>query len=148
MKAVVQRVKKSSVVVDNVIVSSIGNGLMVLLGVGDGDTKRDADFLVEKIINLRIFEDDNGKMNISLKDVNGELLVVSQFTLLADCRKGRRPSYIKAAQPGKANELYEYFIGRAVEMGVVVKSGVFQAMMDVSLINHGPVTLVLDTKEK
>jgi len=148
MKAVVQRVKKSSVVVDNTIVSSIGNGLMVLLGVGDGDTQRDADFLVEKIINLRIFEDDNGKMNISLKDVNGELLVVSQFTLLADCRKGRRPSYIKAAPPEKANALYEYFIGRAVEMGVVVKSGVFQAMMDVSLINQGPVTLILDTKEK
>jgi D-tyrosyl-tRNA(Tyr) deacylase len=148
MKAVVQRVKKSHVVVDNTIVSHIGNGLMVLLGVQDNDTQKDADFLVEKIINLRIFEDDNGRMNISLKDVKGELLVVSQFTLLGDCRKGRRPSYIKAAPPEKANDLYEYFIGRAIELGVVTKSGVFQALMDVSLINQGPVTLLLDTKEK
>jgi len=148
MKAVVQRVKKSHVAVDNTIVSHIGNGLMVLLGVQDNDTQKDADFLVEKIINLRIFEDDNGRMNISLKDVKGELLVVSQFTLLGDCRKGRRPSYIKAAPPEKANDLYEYFISRAIELGVVTKAGVFQAMMDVSLINQGPVTLLLDTKEK
>ncbi|MCK5696384.1 MAG: D-tyrosyl-tRNA(Tyr) deacylase [Desulfobacula sp.] len=148
MKAVVQRVKKSHVVVDNTIVSHIGNGLMVLLGVQDNDTQKDADFLVEKIINLRIFEDENDRMNISLKDVKGELLVVSQFTLLGDCRKGRKPSYIKAAPPEKANDLYEYFIGRAIELGVVTKSGVFQAMMDVSLINQGPVTLLLDTNEK
>lgn len=148
MKAVVQRVKKSHVVVDNTIVSHIGNGLLVLLGVQYNDTKKDADFLVEKIINLRIFEDDNGKMNISLKDVKGELLVVSQFTLLGDCQKGRRPSYIKAAPPEKANDLYEYFLGRAIELGVVTKSGVFQAVMDVSLINQGPVTLILDTRGK
>ncbi len=148
MKAVVQRVKKSQVKVDNAIVSNIGNGLLVLLGVQEDDTQKDADFLVEKIINLRIFEDDNGKMNISLKDVKGELLVVSQFTLLGDCRKGRRPSFIKAAPPEKANDLYEYFINRALELGIVTKSGVFQAMMDVSLINQGPVTLLLDTKEK
>ena len=148
MKAVVQRVKKSHVVVDNTIVSHIGNGLMVLLGVQDNDTQKDADFLVEKIINLRIFEDENDRMNISLKDVKGELLVVSQFTLLGDCRKGRKPSYIKAAPPEKANDLYEYFISRAIELGVVTKSGVFQAMMDVSLINQGPVTLLLDTNEK
>ncbi len=148
MKAVVQRVKKSHVVVDNTIVSHIGNGLMVLLGVQDNDTQKDADFRVEKIINLRIFEDENDRMNISLKDVKGELLVVSQFTLLGDCRKGRKPSYIKAAPPEKANDLYEYFIGRAIELGVVTKSGVFQAMMDVSLINQGPVTLLLDTNEK
>ena len=148
MKAVVQRVKKSHVVVDNDIVSHIGNGLLVLLGVQNDDTQKDADFLVEKIVNLRIFEDDNNRMNISLKDVKGELMVVSQFTLLGDCKKGRRPSYIKAAPPEKANDLYEYFIGRAIEMGVVTKTGVFQAMMDVSLINQGPVTLLFDTKEK
>ena len=148
MKAVVQRVKKAHVVVDNTIVSNIGNGLLVLLGVQDDDTQKDVDYLVDKIINLRIFEDDNGKMNISLKDVKGELLVVSQFTLLGDCRKGRRPSFVKAASPEKANDLYEYFIGRAIELGVVTKSGVFQAMMDISLINQGPVTLALDTKEK
>ncbi|MCD4676319.1 MAG: D-tyrosyl-tRNA(Tyr) deacylase [Desulfobacula sp.] len=148
MKAVVQRVKKSHVIVDNDIVSHIGNGLLVLLGVQNDDTQKDADFLVEKIINLRIFEDDNGRMNISLRDVKGELMVVSQFTLLGDCKKGRRPSYIKAAPPEKANDLYEYFIGRAIELGIVTKSGVFQAMMDVSLINQGPVTLLLDTKKK
>ena len=148
MKAVVQRVKKAHVVVDNTIVSNIGNGLLVLLGVQDDDTQKDVDSLVDKIINLRIFEDDNGKMNISLKNVKGELLVVSQFTLLGDCRKGRRPSFVKAASPEKANDLYEYFIGRAIELGVVTKSGVFQAMMDISLINQGPVTLALDTKEK
>lgn len=148
MKAVVQRVKKSHVVVDEKIVSMIGNGLMVLLGVQDDDTKKDADVLVEKIVNLRIFEDDTGRMNISLKDVKGELMVVSQFTLLGDCKKGRRPSYIKAAPPEKANDLYTYFIDRASALGIVTKSGVFQAMMDVSLVNQGPVTLLLDTKEK
>lgn len=148
MKAVIQRVKKALVDLEGTQVSSIGNGLMVLLGVQTDDTKKDADFLVEKIINLRIFEDDSGRMNISLKDVKGELMVVSQFTLLADCKKGRRPSYIKAAPPEKANELYTYFIDRAEQLGVVSKSGVFQAVMDVSLVNQGPVTLVLDTKEK
>ncbi len=147
MKAVVQRVSKANVTVDNEQISSIANGLVVLLGVQTDDTKKDADFLVEKIINLRIFEDDNGKMNISLKDVGGELLVVSQFTLLGDCRKGRRPSYIKAAPPETANALYEYFTGRAIDLGVSTKTGKFQAMMDVSLINKGPVTILLDTKE-
>jgi D-tyrosyl-tRNA(Tyr) deacylase len=148
MKAVVQRVKNSQVTVDGALVSGIGPGLMVLLGVSEDDTEKDADFLVEKIIHLRIFEDENGKLNISLMDVKGELLVVSQFTLLGDCRKGRRPSYIKAAAPEKANRLYEYFIRRARELGVETKSGVFQAMMEVSLINQGPVTLIIDTKEK
>ncbi len=148
MKAVVQRVKNSHVSVDGKIVSRIGHGLMVLLGVSEDDTEKDADFLVEKIIHLRIFEDDKGKLNISLTDVKGELLVVSQFTLLGDCRKGRRPSYIKAAAPEKANNLYEYFIRKAQASGVETKSGIFQAMMDVSLINQGPVTLILDTKEK
>ena len=148
MKAVVQRVKESHVEVDHNIVASIGNGLLVLLGVQEDDTEKDVNFLVEKIINLRIFEDENGRMNISLKDVKGELLVVSQFTLLGDCRKGRRPSYIKAAPPEKANDLYEYFIKEAGKLGIVTKSGIFQAMMDVSLINNGPVTLLLDTRDK
>ncbi len=147
MKAVVQRVKNARVDVDNTMVSTIGNGLMVLLGVQDDDSKKDADFLVEKIINLRIFEDDSGRMNISLKDVKGELMVISQFTLLGDCKKGRRPSYIKAASPETADTLYTYFIDQAKARGIVTKSGVFQAMMDVSLINQGPVTLILDTKD-
>jgi len=148
MKAVVQRVSNAQVVVNHKVVSNTGMGLLTLLGVQDNDTRNDADFLVEKIINLRIFEDDKGKMNVSLKDVKGELMVVSQFTLLGDCRKGRRPSYIKAAPPETANDLYEYFIGRAIELGIVTKSGIFQAVMDVSMINQGPVTLILDTKQK
>jgi D-aminoacyl-tRNA deacylase len=143
MKAVVQRVTEASVAVDGNIVSGIGSGLMVLLGVADGDTKKDADFLVDKIINLRIFDDAQGKMNISLLDVKGELLVVSQFTLLGDCRKGRRPSYVQAATPDKANDLYEYFIRKAKESGIETQSGVFQAKMSVSLVNDGPVTLIL-----
>ncbi len=147
MKAVVQRVSEASVRVDNEQISSIANGLVVLLGVQIDDTKKDADFLIEKVINLRIFEDENGRMNISLKDIGGELLVVSQFTLLGDCRKGRRPSYIKAAPPETANALYEYFAGRAIDLGVETKTGKFQAMMDVSLINNGPVTILLDTNE-
>lgn len=147
MKAVVQRVKNARVDVDNTMISTIGNGLMVLLGVQDGDTKKDADFLVEKIINLRVFEDDTGRMNISLKDVKGELMVISQFTLLGDCKKGRRPSYIKAAPPETADRLYTYFIDQAKALGIVTQSGVFQAMMDVSLVNQGPVTVLLDTKE-
>ncbi len=147
MKAVVQRVKSAHVTVDNTIISNIGNGLMVLLGIQDGDTEREADFLVEKIIHLRIFEDDRGKMNLSLKEIKSELLVISQFTLVGDCKKGRRPSFTRAASPDRANALYEYFIGRAIESGVVTKSGQFQANMDVSLVNQGPVTLVLDTRE-
>ncbi len=147
MKAVVQRVKSARVTVNEEIVSTISKGLVVLLGVSQGDTQKDADFLVEKIINLRIFEDENNKMNISLKDISGQLLVVSQFTLLGDCRKGRRPSFVDAAKPDKANTLYEYFIGRAKEAGIVTQSGIFQAMMDVSLVNQGPVTLILDTEK-
>jgi D-tyrosyl-tRNA(Tyr) deacylase len=147
MKAVVQRVKSAHVTVDNTIVSNIGNGLMVLLGIQEGDTEQDANFLVEKIIHLRIFEDDQKKINLSLKDQKSELLVISQFTLVGDCKKGRRPSFTRAAAPDRANALYEYFIGRAIESGVVTKSGQFQANMDVSLVNQGPVTLVLDTRE-
>ncbi len=123
MKAVVQRVTQSSVTVDNKIISKIDHGLMVLLGVQDGDTKEDADFLAKKIVHLRIFEDENGKMNISLKDIAGELLVVSQFTLLGDCKKGRRPSFVNAAPPDTANELYEYFASRAEALGIETKTG-------------------------
>lgn len=147
MKAVIQRVKNAHVSVENTIVSNIGNGLLVLLGVQAGDTKKDADILVDKIINLRIFEDDQAKMNHSVKDVKGELLVVSQFTLLGNCKKGRRPSFINAAPPEQAEKLYEYVKGRAVASGVITKSGVFQANMNVSLTNQGPVTMVLDTRE-
>ncbi len=147
MKAVIQRVKNAHVTVENNIISNIGTGLAVLLGVEENDTKKDADYLAEKIVHLRIFEDENGKMNISLKDIKGELLVISQFTLLADCKKGRRPSFVKAATPQKADELYEYFMGRTMDLGVVTKSGKFAAMMDVSLINNGPVTILLDTRE-
>lgn len=145
MKAVIQRVSQSSVSVDNNIVGSIGRGIMVLLGVSEQDTKKDADWLAEKIINLRIFEDKNKKMNLSLIDTNGELLIVSQFTLLGDCRKGRRPSFINAAKPGKAKELYEYFTEIIKKKNIPVQTGQFQAMMDVSLINDGPVTFILET---
>jgi len=147
MKAIVQRVKNAHVKVDNNTISSIGKGLMVLLGVQEGDTEKETDFLVDKIIHLRIFEDSQGKMNLSLKDVKGELLVVSQFTLMGDCKKGRRPSFTKAAAPDRAKALYKYFIARAMDSGVTTQSGQFQALMEVFLINHGPVTLALDTRE-
>ncbi|MFQ5772749.1 MAG: D-aminoacyl-tRNA deacylase [bacterium] len=146
MRAVVQRVKKSSVKTANKIVGQIGSGLLVLLGVAKGDTSDDADYLANKIINLRIFEDEDGKMNRSLLETGGELLVVSQFTLLADCRKGRRPSFIEAAEPQKATELYKRFVAKVHEQGVSVKTGRFGAMMEVALINDGPVTLIVDSK--
>ncbi len=145
MKAIVQRAKKAHVTVDNTIISSIGKGILVLLGVAHGDVEKDADYLVDKIINLRIFEDEAGKMNRSLIDVKGELMVVSQFTLMSDCRKGRRPSFTNAAPPDTARKLYEYFAARAASLGVPVKTGQFQANMDVSLINQGPVTLILES---
>ena len=146
MKAVVQRVKTSSVTVDDETVGKIGQGLLVLLGVAQADQTVDADFLSEKIVNLRIFEDEQGKMNRSLIDIGGEMLVVSQFTLLGDCRKGRRPSFIDAADPEKANELYEYFVVKVREKGVPVATGRFRAMMDVALVNDGPVTLIVESK--
>lgn len=145
MKAIVQRVTKAHVTVDNTMISNIGAGLVVLLGVAHGDDEKDAVYLVEKIINLRIFEDDKGKMNLSLLDIKGELLVVSQFTIMADCSKGRRPSFTQAAPPEPACRLYRFFADRAASQGVSVKKGKFQANMDVSLINQGPVTLILES---
>jgi D-tyrosyl-tRNA(Tyr) deacylase len=146
MRAVIQRVKESSVSVNNEIIGKIGFGLMVLLGVSETDRVEDADYLAAKIINLRIFEDENHKMNRSLLDIGGEMLVVSQFTLLADCRKGRRPSFVHAAGPNKANELYERFVDQVRQKGVNVATGRFRAMMDVSLINDGPVTLIVESR--
>jgi len=145
VKAVVQRVTQSNVTVDGEIVSSIRNGLLILLGVSRDDQETDADYLSDKIVNLRIFEDTAGKMNLSLLETGGEALVVSQFTLLGDCRKGRRPSFIDAAPPDKANQLYEYFIRKLKEKGIAVQTGVFRAMMDVSLVNNGPVTMILES---
>jgi D-aminoacyl-tRNA deacylase len=146
MRAVVQRVKESSVTVNSQMISRIGPGLMVLIGVAEADDSEDAAFLSEKIAHLRIFEDEAGKMNRSLMETRGEMLVVSQFTLLGDCRKGRRPSYVQAAGPEKAEHLYEVFVALVRKKGVVVKTGRFRAMMDVALINAGPGTLILDSK--
>jgi D-tyrosyl-tRNA(Tyr) deacylase len=146
MKAVVQRVSESSVTIDNEVAGKIGAGLLVLLGVAVEDTEKEADYLAEKIINLRIFSDENGKMNLSLRDVGGEMLVVSQFTLLGDCRKGRRPSFIAAAGPEMGNALYAYFVDYMRQKGITVATGRFGAMMDVSLVNDGPVTLILESK--
>ena len=146
MRAVVQRVKESSVTVTNQMISRIGPGLLVLLGVSEADDSGDAVYLSEKIVHLRIFEDESGKMNRSLMETQGEMLVVSQFTLLGDCRKGRRPSYVQAAGPEKAEHLYEIFVEQVRKKGVAVKTGRFRTMMDVALINDGPVTLILDSK--
>lgn len=143
-----QRVSRASVSVDGAVVGSIGRGLLVLLGVGTGDTDEDADFLAEKVVNLRVFPDAAGQMNRSLLDVGGSLLVVSQFTLYGDARKGRRPSYVDAAPPEEANRLYERFVGRVRPTGLEVATGVFRAMMDVALVNEGPVTLLLDSRRQ
>lgn len=148
MKAVIQRVISSSVSIDGNTVSSVDKGFMILLGVEQGDTRLDADKLVKKIPVLRIFDDQNGKMNLSCLDVGGEILVISQFTLSADCSHGRRPSFIYAAPPDEANELYEYFVDGLRKSGVKkVLTGEFGADMKVSLINDGPVTIILDSKE-
>ncbi len=144
MKIVLQRVLNASVEVDEKIVGQIGKGYLVFLGVGQEDTKADADRLAAKIINLRIFSDDNDKINLSLKDVNGEILVISQFTLYADCRKGNRPNFISAGKPDHANELYEYFIDICRKSIPVVESGVFGADMKVCLTNDGPFTIILE----
>lgn len=144
MRIVIQRVKSSSVTVDNKIISQINEGLLILLGVAITDEPSDAEYLAEKAANLRIFEDENGKMNRSLIDIGGEALVVSQFTLLGDCKKGRRPSFMNAAPPEKAKLLYRYFSDQMRKKGISTKTGKFQAMMDVSLINDGPVTIIIE----
>jgi len=146
MRAVVQRVKKSSVTVGHKKVGEIGSGLLVLLGVAKTDKTGDADYLADKIANLRIFEDDGGKMNRSLIETGGGMLVVSQFTLLGDCRKGRRPSFILAAEPDEADKLYNRFVDKVREKGIFVQTGRFRAMMDVLLVNDGPVTLIVESK--
>ena len=147
MRAVVQRVTDADVSVDNKITGAIGKGYVVLLGVEEGDTEADADYMVEKITGLRVFEDDEGKMNLSMMDVGGELLSVSQFTLLADARKGRRPSFVKAARPDEANRLYRYFNEKIRGKGIKVEEGIFQAEMLVRINNDGPVTILLDRKK-
>ena len=145
MLAVVQRVNQSRVTVDGKTTGEIGSGLLVFLGVGTEDQLNDADYLADKIVHLRIFEDDNQKMNRALLDTGGQVLVVSQFTLLGDCRKGRRPSFVRAAPPDLAERLYMHFVSRVREKGVTVETGKFRAMMTVSLVNDGPVTLILES---
>lgn len=144
MKAVVQRVTRASVTVDGEIVGKIGKGYLVLFGVGEGDTKADCDRMAAKLIKLRIFEDQNGKTNLSIGDVGGEMLVVSQFTLYADCSHGNRPSFTMAAKPDVANELYEYFCEKISESSINVRKGVFGADMKVELLNDGPFTVILE----
>ena len=147
MRAVIQRVNRSRVRVDGQTTGEIGQGLLILLGVGQGDTPREADFLLDKIINLRIFEDAGGKMNLSLLETGGQLMVISQFTLYADCRKGRRPSFTDAAPPEEAQKLYDYFVGAVRNRGLQVATGIFQALMEVELVNSGPVTILLDSSK-
>ena len=147
MRIVVQRVRQAAVSVDGREVARIGHGVCVLLGVGEGDSEADADWLAEKLVNLRIFEDEADKMNLSLLDVGGAALLVSQFTLYGDCRKGRRPSFVGAAGPDEGRRLYEYFVERVKALGVETGCGVFQAHMEVEILNDCPVTLILDTKK-
>ena len=149
MRAVIQRVAKASVTIDGKIHSQIGNGLLVLLGIEDADTAKDIEWLSAKIVNLRIFNDENGVMNISVKEINGEILVVSQFTLHASTKKGNRPSYIKASKPEIAIPLYEKFLQQlSNDLEKQVKAGIFGAAMKVELLNDGPVTIMIDTKNK
>ena len=147
MRAVVQRVTQASVTVDGELLGRIGKGLLILLGVADGDTRELTEKMADKICRLRIFEDENGKTNLSLADVGGELLVISQFTLYADCRKGNRPSFVKAGAPQMAEKLYEHFLARCREQADVVEKGQFGADMKVELLNDGPFTLMLDSEE-
>ena len=147
MRIVIQRVSRAKVSVENNVIGEINRGILVLLGVADGDSETDAVYLIEKTLNLRIFEDADDKMNLSLADIKGDLLVVSQFTLYGDVRKGRRPSFIKAAAPAEANRLYEFFVSEARKQIAKVETGKFQAMMDVELINDGPVTILLDSEK-
>jgi len=147
MKIVLQRVSSASVAINGQEISTIQEGLLLLLGIGDSDDSSDAEILARKIPQLRIFEDKDGKMNLSLLDIGGSVLVVSQFTLFGDCTKGRRPSFCKAAQPEVADTLYRYFIEKLKDQGICVQTGEFGAMMDVKLINNGPVTLIIDSRE-
>lgn len=147
MKFVIQCTTQASVTIDQKLYSEIGKGFLVLIGICDEDTKETADKMVRKLIGMRIFSDENGKTNLALKDVDGQLLLVSQFTLYADCKKGNRPSFVKAGSPQHANELYEYIIDACKKEVPVVKTGVFSAEMKVALINDGPFTIILDSKD-
>ncbi len=147
MRAVIQRVKHASVSVDNQITGEIKQGFLVLLGVTHTDTEKEVDWLAKKITDLRVFNDSENKMNLGLKDVNGELLIISQFTLYGNCIKGRRPAFIDAAKPDVANELYEKFLKKCKDLGFKTEAGIFGADMKVELLNDGPVTLIIDTKD-
>lgn len=144
MRLLIQRVSKASVKVEGKCVGKINKGFLVFLGITHGDTKDNVDYLVNKLYNLRVFEDENEKMNLSIKDINGEILIVSQFTLYADTSHGNRPSFINAAKPDEANELYEYFIEKAKQTGLKIEVGIFGADMKVELLNDGPVTILLE----
>ena len=146
MRVVVQRVKHASVTINGTVNGKINNGFLVLLGVQSTDSEQDVDYLVKKVTNLRIFSDENDKMNLSLKDVNGELLIVSQFTLYANCKEGHRPSFVEAAKPDIAIPLYEYFVSECKKIIPVVETGIFGADMKVDLLNDGPVTIIMDSK--
>ena len=148
MKALLQRVTAASVSIAGEVVGKIGRGLVVFVGVASGDTEKDAQYLAEKTVNLRIFSDEAGKFNLSSLDINGELLLVSQFTLLADTKKGRRPSFVEAAPPAQAEQLFEQFVEQARATGLKVETGRFQQYMKVEILNDGPVTILLDSKEK
>lgn len=147
MRAVVQRVKNAKVEVDSKITGEIDSGLLVFLGIGKEDNQEDADYLLEKVSNLRIFEDEEEKMNLSALDLNKDLMLVSQFTLFGDCRQGRRPSFFEAAPPAEAEQIYNYFVSQAEKLELKIETGEFQAMMDVNLVNDGPVTILLDSKK-
>lgn len=146
MRVVVQRVKHASVTINGTVNGKINNGFLVLLGIQSTDSEQDVDYLVKKVTNLRIFSDENDKMNLSLKDVNGELLIVSQFTLYANCKEGNRPSFVEAAKPDIAIPLYEYFVSKCKKIISVVETGIFGADMKVDLLNDGPVTIIMDSK--
>lgn len=148
MRVVIQRVKHARVTVDHEVVGEIQQGFVLLVGITHDDTEKDAEYCATKIPNLRVFEDEEGKMNLSLRDVGGEILSISQFTLYGDMRKGRRPNFMAAAKPEQANRLYEYFNSLLREQNIVVETGIFGAMMDVELVNAGPVTLILDSKNR
>lgn len=148
MKVVIQRVSEASVKVDGIVVGEINKGFMLLIGIDENDEKTDADWLVQKILNLRVFSDENDKLNLSIKDINGEILCISQFTLIADYKKGNRPSFIKAAKPDKAIPLFEYFKEELSKSDLRIESGIFGADMKVSLINDGPITIVMDSFTK